>query len=385
MKVNSIKPRTLLEGAGVGLVVTLRFVSYLVSPYHELLYVHPAPFYNIYLGAIADVAAIALVWTQISRIKNAVLWALLWTGIIVTATYDFSLLMHLSMSRWVFAVVAPASLVTLGLLRLHNAWSGLADRVLRGCLVLIGFSALWMIPEMAYIAARSASRETTAFRKTPRLTKGATTSRIVWLVFDELSYDQVYEHRWPGLSLQNFDRLRLQSVTFTNVQPAANYTDKAIPSLFLGKTVSEIKRSAGGDVAVYLKDLQEWRTFNPGETVFADARRLGWSSGIVGWYNPYCRILKDWVDSCWWSNEQPFEDNLSQDHTVWMNAAAPFLHWVTLLVPGMIPNRFSYWSSLANSQAHDYQAGLDQAEALLRDHEVRFSYKIRKASCRERV
>jgi hypothetical protein len=351
-------------------------MMYLVSPYHEILYVHPAPFYNIYLGAIVDLAAIAIVWALASRIKNPVYRVLLWTAIIVSVTYDFSQLqlMNLSSSGRTFAAIAAVSLAALGLLWFHERWSRIADRVLRACLVVIGFSALWMIPEMGYIAARSASREMTAFHKTPRLTTGATTSRIVWLVFDELSYYQVYEHRWPDLSLRNFDRLHDESVTFTNVQPAGYYTDKVIPSLFLGKTVSEIKTSADGVVAVYLKDLQEWRRFDPGETVFADARRLGWSTGIVGWYNPYCRLLKDWVDSCWWSNQQPFIDNMSQDHALWMNAAAPFLDWLTMLVPGMIPDRFSYWSNLAESQAHDYQAGLDQAEALLRDHEVRFSY-----------
>jgi hypothetical protein len=373
MKLGSTR-RTLLQGVGVGVLVTLRFIMYLVSPYHEMLYVHPSPFYSIYLGAIADLAAIAVIWTLACRIKNTVLWALLWAGLIAFGIYDFSQLLNLPISGWAFVATAAASLVCLILLCLHDPWFRIADRLLRSCLVLIGFSGLWMIPEMGYIAVRSATRETTAFHRTPKLTNRATSQRIVWIVFDELSHDQVYEHRWPGLSLRNFDRLRLQSVAFTNVQPAGNYTDKVIPSLLLGKTVSEVKTSAGGDVAMYMKDVQEWQSFDPSQTIFADARRLGWSSGIVGWYNPYCRILADWVDSCWWSNQEPFWDNLSTNHTFWMNAVAPFLHWLTLLRPGIIPDRFSYWANFADSQARDYQAGLERAEALLRDPAVRFSY-----------
>jgi hypothetical protein len=374
MKARSTKLRTLLQGVGLGVLVTFHFMMYLVSPYHEMLYLHPAPLYGIYLGAIADLAAIAVLWMLVSNIKNAALWPFLWTGIVVIGIYDLSQLLDLSISRWTLAGIATASLVCLRLILLNDAWSRLTDQALRACLVLIGFSGLWMIPEMAYIATRSAGHETTAFRKTPKSTEVGASPRIVWLVLDELSYDKVYEHRWPGLSLVNFDRLRRQSVTFTNVQPAGYYTVNVIPSLFLGRTVSEVKTTSGGKVAVYLKDVQEWRGFDPAQTIFADARRLGWSSGISGWYNPYCRILADWVDSCWWSDQQPFRDDMNPRHTVWMNAAAPFLYWLKLLMPGVLPDRFSYWSSLVDGQTRDYQSGLERAEALLRDHAVRFKY-----------
>jgi len=43
-------------------------------------------------------------------------------------------------------------------------------------------------------------------------------------------------------------------------------------------------------------------------------------------------------------------------------------------MPGRIPERFSYWANLADSQARDYEAGLERAKALLRDPAVRFSY-----------
>ncbi len=374
MKVNSSKLRLLLEGAGVGVVLTLRFMMYLVSPYHEMLYLHPSPLYTVYLGAIVDLGGVAIIWMLAHRIKISVFWALVWTGVVFLGIYDFSQLLSLSISRSTLAAIAAASLVSLGLLCLNDMWFSIADRIFRNCLLLLGFSALWMTAEMVYIAARSASRETVAFHKAPQPKDSLIKPRIVWIIFDELSQDQVYDHRWPDLRLPNFDRLRLQTVNFTNVQPAGTYTDKVIPSLFLGRTVSEIKASAGGHVAVYLQDLHEWQDFDAGETIFADARKLGWSSGIVGWYNPYCRILADWVDSCWWSNQQPFVDNLKPGNTIWMNSAAPFLNWLKWLMPGMFSDRFSYWTSIADAQGRDYQAGLERAEALLRNPAVRFSY-----------
>ena len=38
--------------------------------------------------------------------------------------------------------------------------------------------------------------------------------RVVWLLFDEMSYDQVFVHRFPGLELPNLDKLRGESVDF---------------------------------------------------------------------------------------------------------------------------------------------------------------------------
>jgi hypothetical protein len=62
---------------------------------------------------------------------------------------------------------------------------------------------------------------------------------LVWVVFDELSYDQVFEHREHGLELPNFDALRNESTVFTNVQPIGDKTVKILPSLLSGKVVED--------------------------------------------------------------------------------------------------------------------------------------------------
>jgi hypothetical protein len=80
------------------------------------------------------------------------------------------------------------------------------------------------------------------------------------------------------------------------------------------------------------------------------------------------------VDSCWWSNRQPLVDNLNPAQTVSVNAAAPFLNWLKMVMPGMLPERFSYWANLRDSQTRDFQEGLDHAEALLRDPAVQLTY-----------
>ena len=56
----------------------------------------------------------------------------------------------------------------------------------------------------------------------------------MWLLFDELSYDQTFEHRFPGLAMPAFDKFKSESVVFSDLKPAGYYTDRVIPALFLG-------------------------------------------------------------------------------------------------------------------------------------------------------
>ena len=44
--------------------------------------------------------------------------------------------------------------------------------------------------------------------------------RVIWILFDELSYQQVYERRLPGLQLPAFDALAAQATVFTHAVPA---------------------------------------------------------------------------------------------------------------------------------------------------------------------
>jgi hypothetical protein len=70
--------------------------------------------------------------------------------------------------------------------------------------------------------------------------------RIIWLILDELSYRQLYEHRFPSLQLPAFDRLATQSIVFTHVVPAGLKTEFVIPSLMSGVPADAIHASSDG-------------------------------------------------------------------------------------------------------------------------------------------
>ena len=122
---------------------------------------------------------------------------------------------------------------------------------------------------------------------------------MVWLLFDEMSYDQVFVHRFPGLELPNLDKLRGESVTFSDVEPDGFFTEDVIPSIFLGEPINRVRATASGWMVYRTAKQARWQRFDGNRTLFADAQRAGWTTGAIGEYNPYCRILKDQLDFCW--------------------------------------------------------------------------------------
>ena len=146
---------------------------------------------------------------------------------------------------------------------------------------------------------------------------------LVWIVFDELSYDQVFEHRARDLNMPNFDALRAQSTLFTDTEPAGYHTVKIIPSLLTGKIVDGIRYNFHNRLWVRHEDDGKWAPINGAQTVFADAEQAGWRTAAVGWYNPYCAIYANAIQDCYWTNRDMFDGLMAQDAPFWTNVRTP--------------------------------------------------------------
>ena len=146
---------------------------------------------------------------------------------------------------------------------------------------------------------------------------------LVWIVFDELSYDQVFEHRAGDLSLPNFDVLRAQSTLFTNAQPVGYYTVKVIPSLLTGKIVDGIRYNFHNRLWVHHESESGWQPIDGAQTVFGDAEKAGWRTAAVGWYNPYCAIYADAIQDCFWTNHDMFDGIMAQGAPLSTNIYTP--------------------------------------------------------------
>ncbi len=127
--------------------------------------------------------------------------------------------------------------------------------------------------------------------------------RLVWILFDELSYKYVFETRDPSLQMPNFDRLRSQSTLYTDVIPIAYKTTRAVPGLMLGRIVTDVEYTAGNRFRVKTVDSPGWQTFDAHASLFALAQHSGVTTSVIGWYLPYCPIFAQVATQCYWSDD----------------------------------------------------------------------------------
>lgn len=318
-----------IEGCGVGILLTLGLTWNQLSGYHLDLYHRQLPVTTV-------VRAIAIDLLLVSLLGAVLLWllrrfdgehrTLLWGvfasslaaravgGLItaevltrqgVTPLRVFLVLMALSGLLWIFA----------------RSIYRQAVRGFRVALMLLGFSIFWIVPQLFSLSFARQPQDRLAFATTvPK--QAVPHRRIVWLLFDEMSQDQLVDHRWPRLSMPNFDKLRRESVTYSKVTPDGYYTEEVLPSLLLGQPVAAIRSSVAGDLLLRHAPGAAWQAFDGDSTLFADAKKLHRTTGLVGSYNPYCRLLPQQLDVCW-TELSPFNDHLSGQKSTLENVVAP--------------------------------------------------------------
>lgn len=165
--------------------------------------------------------------------------------------------------------------------------------------------------------------------------------RVIWILLDELSYQQVYEQRFPGLQLPTFDAIAHESTVFTHVVPAGRFTEIVLPSLITGLPVDDIRASSSGwQLSLHRPDTKKWQHFDPHQTVFQDALNAGYSTAVAGWYNPYCRILPEVLDRCFWTFQLPYPGGIVAGQSLSDNLLGEMAHRIKAIsvrLPGQHP------------------------------------------------
>jgi hypothetical protein len=257
-------------------------------------------------GVIRRVAITLLILAALRPARYVFLW---WKGTPATWTA----------SRVVVELLS-AALVVLALFFAHRFSSTLGKFAF--LLPGIGISALLMMLQLvrfAVAADRLAHQPApicaTAFPAT------ALRHRVVWILYDELSYREVFERANPnGLSLPTFQSIRSASVFFRNVVPAGYSTEFAVPSLFLGSSVHDVRVDAPRRESIRLLGKAGYTPFGPEATIFDELHRERLNSAVVGWYMPYCDLFASVVSRCAWESEVPVIGGMSGEQTVLQNA-----------------------------------------------------------------
>jgi hypothetical protein len=309
---------TFLPAFGVATLCLLPDLSAIVSATHENIYHLYGPVSALIVPALFNLFLLALLLTfclrwarRIPRLE-AIFWILLLGATPLIALRDVIVLCGFPPSHIGNLTAFAVCFVTIVVFswRWTPARSPQYARARRIGASVLGFMAIFglILVLQTFWIGWQARHLNDISSVTPASTQPLATHRprVFWIVFDELSYDQVYGSRYPDLPLSTLDRFAREATVFTQVVPAGTYTQAILPALISGVPDDAIRSSADGH-RLYLHvpaspaATAHWQTFDPEQTIFAKAQSLGYHPAIVGWYNPYCRLLSRELSSCVWA------------------------------------------------------------------------------------
>ena len=294
----------LMRSAGVALGLTtiyvIRIVDPLVDGNHIVVYhwsgrplVLFGPIVLNFLVVWAVLTLLLLLVQTPGRIRVAVWGAIvLFTPSIVLE--DLALLPSFTPAHWErlalisFAVVAYSLLMLLwrpSLAKRFEHVIGFASTVLQ----FVAISGGILFFQLARFGWQARSlNDQLPLHHSQIVPTAETKPRIIWVVLDELSYQQVYVNRFEGLQLPTFDALANEATLFTHPIPATIpidtniRTEKILPSLLTGKPVDALHSTPAGQLSLHDPDTGAWQPFDQHDTVFQDALGAGYSTALVG-------------------------------------------------------------------------------------------------------
>jgi Sulfatase len=387
--------RKLIENASVALGITTIYLLWIVGPLitarHNTVYHWSNSASELFVPAAIDFGVLWIVLTLLFLFaqRSGRLRVAVWSGVILSIPWvvlkNWAYLLEtapshlLSVSLFAVALVPPLLFVTFW----RPAFEAKFEAVVAFASTLFVFasiSGLAILFELAWFGwqARSLNAQTPLRHSDAAHSKIAGRSRIIWIVFDELSYEQVYEHRFRGLQLPAFDQFASQATVFTHAIPAGIMTEQVLPSLMTGLPVDDIRSSSDGQhLSMHNPNTEAWLKFDEHNSVFQDALNAGYSTAVAGWYNPYCRILPEVLDHCFWALDDVTSNGmLPSATTLQANMLEPLLYaagsglaYRLLSFSQQIPD-----VSVRESELHisDYQALLDAADKVLDDRSASF-------------
>jgi hypothetical protein len=265
----------------------------------------PGPLTRIALAHLADMLIVGLVFAlAMAGLRRLGAWpAIRWWLVALLPALLFVRNLNVfpfDVPNW--AVAAACLLWFAVVILLVARFSGLAQRVRSaGSAVLTAFAVFALIMSVQLVRATVWRPGPQAFAN-PIPPAPANRSRLVWILFDELAYKYTFETRDPSLHLPNLDRLRSESTLYTDVTPIAYRTTHAVPSLMLGRDVTDVEYTSKNEYLIQI-DNGHWEPFNADASLIGMAKQHGLTSSIIGWYIAYCPVFAKVATECYWSNE----------------------------------------------------------------------------------
>jgi len=374
---------------GLANLYLLDLTGPLISTDHDLVYHLVGSASSVIIPIIVYVITLSLLLTLLLFLaeRPGALRVIIWSGFLLAIP---SILLHTisnfsgaEIPDWLTYSVVGVCVFTL--IAISIFWKKFVPRFERiqhfaaAILGIFAFTGLLIFTQLIWSCwqARNLNPAPTLHKATLAPTAAQPHQRIIWLLLDELSYQQVYERRYPGLDLPAFDKLAAQSTVFTHVVPAGMYTRYILPTLFTGIPSNAVNISARGFL-LSLRDPStgKWTSFQQHQTVFQDALDAGYTTGIAGWYNPYCRIMPQVLDHCFWTYRESTPANLSPNRSLAVDLIRPFRYlWLdTKHLFGHGPGSPSDEYRDIRQHSSDYRMLLAAGDAFLDDPSIGFLF-----------
>jgi Sulfatase len=380
-----MKIRPWLEGGGLAMLYLLPLIAIFLSPTQAGFYHQVMPITSLTRGTLIDLLLLGFLlgagFTCLNRLKSRLLRRLLWIPVLFMTAWiverslaeflnDLDIGVHLP--GWARHAPWMVLVLVITLLVFASRHYDLAVRAADVFLASAGLATVFVVlPQLVVACFNHAPPEQASFVHPVRQPWEAGEPRVIWVLFDELSYNQLFEHRQPGIDLPAFTELEQESITFSQLAPVGILTEVVIPSLLTGRPMFAMKSNRQGALLLRANPETGWQNFNPQETLFAAARRQGWGAGAAGWYNPYCRLLATTLDRCYWTYQEFANgarfSRLSSQQSVLENARDG------LPLVAQIENAWQHTSSNQNHK-DDYSRVLKEAKSLIEDENIRLAF-----------
>ena len=379
-----MKTRPWLAGGGLALFYLLPPLAEFLSPARRQFYHQLLPVTMLTRGMLIDLLLLGvlggigflLLDRAAPRLKR-ILWLPVFFGTAWIAARDISTTVHDPMLRGHLLRLAPyapgvALAIFAALLLFMPRVYDYCARITAIIFAAGGIAVLLVVlPKLVMACFSRAPQEQASFNRPVSNAWQHGQMRIVWILFDELSYRQAFEHPQPGIDLPAFTKLAGESITFSQLSPVGYETERILPSLISGQPIADVEGDANGRMLLRHTEKSPWQHFDQSATIFAAAKRQGWGTGVAGWYNPYCRVLDTVLDRCYWTFGQSVAgelfSRLSSRQSAWENArdGLPLAARLQAL-----------WGHAAPNQAldEDYRNILHAGEDMIQDPDIRLAF-----------
>lgn len=123
-------------------------------------------------------------------------------------------------------------------------------------------------------------------------------TRVVWIIFDALDQRLAFDERPADVELPTFDAFGEVAVVAREAHSPGRDTAVSVPGLLSGTRFNRAEPRSRNELQLWSADSADPIEWSELSTVIEEAAAQHYRIRISGYYLPYCRLFRDWVQEC---------------------------------------------------------------------------------------